>query len=325
MTRRHYARIILALVLLVGCLTVMPVGAMSYAIVKLPDNQYLASTYPDLENYTYSYIQSIKPTYNISLIINTGDIVDNPNRAYQWQNWKNARTYTTIPELDVAGNHDLVDYYEGNGLPNYTNFSVNTAATLSGGAINWTYVYQNFVFLGIGWSNGATTSACPNSTLDAADVTAFNTAQASNPTLIPWFLVHWYMEPGGSYSNAYLDQQIQQTMILRPSLISSGHVGNTDRTQNTIWNNTPVVESVYNQQLNGTPQGNYSGFQLWQVTVVGGVVTTINETTFQIYPTNVTWPTVTYYTGGGDSTIFGILIECHPKPDCCILWYISDE
>ncbi len=81
----------------------------SFSIIQITDTQHLADMYPQLFDNLTKWIASNVVTYNVSMVIHTGDIVDYANSLANWQNAN--RSISTllnngVPYLWTAGNHD---------------------------------------------------------------------------------------------------------------------------------------------------------------------------------------------------------------------------
>jgi len=96
--QRNIALIVFAVGILTTCgAPVFADDSYSYSLVHISDIQTLSAMYPSTMNYTFSFLESKKSTYNISAIIITGDLVDSSDNASQWTSYGNARSLTTIP------------------------------------------------------------------------------------------------------------------------------------------------------------------------------------------------------------------------------------
>jgi predicted MPP superfamily phosphohydrolase len=111
---------------------IIPVSAQtsgnstSYSFVHISDTQYLASRYPETYNFTFSYLDSIKESYNISAIIITGDLVELWNNENQWEAYSHAVHKTSIPVYAIAGNHDTNG---GNDFQYFTRYTGNSKSS----------------------------------------------------------------------------------------------------------------------------------------------------------------------------------------------------
>jgi predicted MPP superfamily phosphohydrolase len=142
MSRRY---VISALFLAVFFLSGIPVSATdsySYSIMHLSDTQFLSESYPDTLNYTFSYVESLKNTCNISAIIITGDLVNQGDNVSQWTRYVTAKSLTDIPVYEIPGNHDLKGTTDSSLFDEFV-----------GNKSRWNSVINDFVFIGIGYSN----------------------------------------------------------------------------------------------------------------------------------------------------------------------------
>jgi hypothetical protein len=81
----------------------------AFSVIQITDTQYLSSMYPALYMNTVKWIVNNRHTYNIQMVIHTGDIVDDCHKAQQWANANAAmiQLYENgIPYSWDAGNHD---------------------------------------------------------------------------------------------------------------------------------------------------------------------------------------------------------------------------
>ena len=89
------------------CASPLPDRApVTYSFVHISDIQSLTTHHPDTLDLTFSRIESLKETCNISAIIITGDLVNTWNDPKDWAAYHHARNLTTIPVYEIAGNHD---------------------------------------------------------------------------------------------------------------------------------------------------------------------------------------------------------------------------
>jgi predicted MPP superfamily phosphohydrolase len=99
-----------------------------FSLIHITDTQY-SSIDGEWSNLT-SWIASIQSSYNVKMVVHTGDIVDAWNNATQWEN-SNASMYVLasagIPYTWCLGNHDNNGSNTAQTLVgNYTSFSAST-------------------------------------------------------------------------------------------------------------------------------------------------------------------------------------------------------
>jgi hypothetical protein len=93
----------------------------NFSIMQISDTQFLSAYYPALFNNLTTWIAKNSENYNLQMVIQTGDNIDNPYQAYQWENANNSMSIllnSGIPYCWDAGNHDQSSINVGNGAPN---------------------------------------------------------------------------------------------------------------------------------------------------------------------------------------------------------------
>jgi len=113
-----------------------------YSFVHFSDTQTLVQSYPETLNYTFQWIESKKSEWNITAIIVTGDLVQTYNDTSQWQTYVNAKSLTSIPVFEVAGNHDNnngedFSYYNNYIGSNETFYTANLTDRFTLIGISW--------------------------------------------------------------------------------------------------------------------------------------------------------------------------------------------
>jgi hypothetical protein len=92
-----------------------------YSIMQITDTQYLSASDPTLYIKTANGIVNNTQTFNLQMVIHTGDIVDACNDTTQWGNANAAQIVlynNNIPYTWDAGNHDQMCTRRGAGNPN---------------------------------------------------------------------------------------------------------------------------------------------------------------------------------------------------------------
>jgi hypothetical protein len=100
----------------------------TFSVIWITDTQYLSQTYPSDFDNTCNWIISNKDTYNIKMVVHTGDIVNTPSDLNQWENANHSMGILLdngIPYCWDAGNHD--DQSSWNGM----NFKAFNASAMS--------------------------------------------------------------------------------------------------------------------------------------------------------------------------------------------------
>nr|WP_295974432.1 metallophosphoesterase [uncultured Bacillus sp.] len=91
-----------------------------YAFVWMSDTQYYSESYPYIYDRMTKWIVENQDAYKIKYVFHTGDLVDESNQEYQWNNadmFMDTLDEANIPNGVLAGNHD-VDHKTSD----YTNF-----------------------------------------------------------------------------------------------------------------------------------------------------------------------------------------------------------
>jgi len=181
-------------------------STLLYTIAHISDVQDLSQYYPSTLNYTFQWIENRKNDLNIIAIVITGDLVNTYNDVSQWQNYLKAKSLTTIPVYEVAGNHDSnygqdFTYYEQYIGSNET-FYV-------------TAISEHFMLVGISW-NGT------DNMITEDMVSKFRAAIRYNPDKYFIIATHYYMDenavlsPLGQliYDELYLNYTRNVAMVL---------------------------------------------------------------------------------------------------------------
>lgn len=261
---------LILLAALVFCLLI-PVSAnpdgntMTYSIVHLSDTQNLATHYPATCDETFRYLESEKAAYNLSAIIITGDLVNTWNSKKEWEAYAHARSLTTIPVYTIAGNHDT-DYGSS-----YRYYSLYTGEPDTGYV---TYV-GDIDLVGINYAK---------KTLSSGEFSPLKATLANSSRSYAIIATHYYMNEGGALSP--LGKDINRNLILKPTLVLTGHV-HADFTKTRNVGDFPVVGEMTNYQY-GVPGGNgdenYSAGMLYTITSSGGNVERVTARVIHIYP-----------------------------------------
>lgn len=143
-----------------------------FSVVWITDTQYLSQSHPNDFDRTCNWIVDNSGTYNVQMVVHTGDIVDNALNPVEWMNANHSMGILLdhgIPYCWDAGNHD--DLYNWSGKY-YTAFNStlmsrkpywissysegrNTAVQFKIG--NWSFIVVNIEFRGddsvLGWAN----------------------------------------------------------------------------------------------------------------------------------------------------------------------------
>lgn len=238
---------------------------VTYSFMHISDPQSLTTNYPETLDLTFSHIESLKKTYNISAIIITGDVVNTWNDRKDWDAFAHARNLTTIPVYQIAGNHDTG---EGDHYEYYNLYSGEPAE-------NYVTSIGDFDFVGI---NYAATTLPPE---ELSRLRESLTGSSRSNAIIA---THYYMDEGGNLSP--LGEDIDTYLIVKPSLVLMGHM-HANFIRKRMVGGFPTVADMTNYQ-DGVPGGttgwDYSAGTLYNVTSVNGQVKTITARIVHIYP-----------------------------------------
>jgi hypothetical protein len=81
----------------------------TFSIIWISDTQYITESHPDLFTDLCRWITQNKDTYNVQMVIHTGDIVNQEGNITQWTNANYSMSLLAadaIPYCWNAGNHD---------------------------------------------------------------------------------------------------------------------------------------------------------------------------------------------------------------------------
>jgi predicted MPP superfamily phosphohydrolase len=237
-----------------------------YSFVHLSDTQNLDINYPDTYNLTFSYLDSIKESNNITAIIITGDIVNSWNSRKEWDTYSRARNHTTIQVFTIAGNHDAV-YGK-----NYQYYVLYTGEP----EINYLSSVGDFDFVGINYADRS---------LPAGEFSRLRGLLKNSSRSNAIIATHHYMDDDGKLSP--LGEDIDKNLIIKPSLVLMGHM-HADFIRQRYVGGFPTVADMTNYQdgvPGGTTGSDYSAGTLYTVTSMNGQVETITARVIHIYPT----------------------------------------
>jgi hypothetical protein len=126
----------------------------NFTIIVLPDTQYYSRSHPEIfENQTEWIVQN-ENQMNIVFVTHLGDVVNNYNEIYQWQNADNAMSIldNKVPYGILPGNHDLEGGPSptyGAGAPEYETFFPASR-------------YEGYSYWGGSYDSDSVTSSSPN-------------------------------------------------------------------------------------------------------------------------------------------------------------------
>jgi hypothetical protein len=164
---RHLATVIAFAIAIFASSLIQPIATAemdtdSFSVIWITDTQYLSESNPKLYDNLCQWITQNNATYNVKMVIHTGDIVNDEGNRTQWQNANQSMSILLnngIPYCWDAGNHDYNDtYWVGN---QYTAFNpealeakpfwvsddfggMNTAVHFNASGQNWLIVNVAF-------------------------------------------------------------------------------------------------------------------------------------------------------------------------------------
>lgn len=267
--------LLLAAVVLAG-----PVGASEYnnSFVHISDTQNMAQWYPDILNLTYQEIEALKTSKNITFIIHTGDITNGIIIDGEWKNDTLAMSHTTIPRYAIAGNHDIyISSHWNNSI--YRSHEGNDR-------VNYTAETEDFILSGI-------SAVQPDHGTNDQDISNMSAAIAASSKM-PIIFTHNYTWYTTKTSYSLVAEQIQTSLVQRPSIILSGH-DDGDYLNYAEYNGHRVFEDRIDYQSEGTPYGKYGVFRLYTVTHKNGNISKITTQLYEVYPASRTNASVVAY------------------------------
>jgi hypothetical protein len=90
----------------------------NFSIIWITDTQYLSESYPKYFDSLCRWIVDNSGTYNVKMVVHTGDLVEDEWNRTHWENANNSMSILMnydVPYCWNAGNHDYnVSYWIGN-------------------------------------------------------------------------------------------------------------------------------------------------------------------------------------------------------------------
>lgn len=234
-----------------------------YSIIQITDTQYLSETYPTLFTDMTDWIVNNTGTFNVRMVIHTGDIVEHCNSTTEWQNANTSMAVllnNNVPYTWDAGNHDQFCTSEGFGDPNRGWIGVNYVAfnaaqmetkpywvsDLEEGkdtAVKFSYGGRNFLIINMEFEANATVISWMRNLINAY------------PTYNVIVAVHEYLTPSGAYAGNWATS-LQTTLRFYPNafLTLNGHLWGQ---YPSAWHDTVGnrVETMFNLQEYDNQQG----------------------------------------------------------------------
>jgi hypothetical protein len=144
-TKTNALTILIVITLLITTVSIFTPKAQaanddSFSIMQISDTQFLSASFPQLFINTTNWIVSNAATYNLKMVVHTGDIVDNINGTsgtysdpVQWDNANAAMIQLLnagIPYCWDAGNHDQIPWNDPTGTWLGSSYSAFNASNM---------------------------------------------------------------------------------------------------------------------------------------------------------------------------------------------------
>jgi 3',5'-cyclic AMP phosphodiesterase CpdA len=271
-----------------------------FTIAQCSDQQFLSKYWPSLYNSTYQWIAENAPQYNIRMVINTGDFVQDNYNLTQWDTVNQAYSFlvtNNIPYCWLAGNHDQLDP-NGQGSDNGTNWNGSNGSWLANNysAFNLD-TFRAKPFYAGDYGSGKNTAA--KFSYYGFNFLIINIEYKANSSAMEWVTntinsysgynvmlnTHAYLNSTGGYScnddNGVWEITLYNYAQNHPQifLITSGHTGSAG-----IWGYSQTIgtrqEIFFNRQgANATQLGSSIGrgaasVRLYTFNLTSGLVTT---------------------------------------------------
>lgn len=260
-----------------------------FSIMQVTDTQYLARNYTSLYNDVCNWIVTNAVSYNLKMVIHTGDLVDTASNTTQWDIANNSMSLllnNSIPYCWDAGNHDQTggdpnaDWLGANYLafnatymqtkPYWVDSIYNSKNT----AVKFTASGQNILIINIEyWANSSVLSWMTN-------------LITTNPGYKVIVATHSYLNGRGGYGASGVSETWEDNfeVLLNqyPSvlMVASGHT--TTDVVGTAYQSVRTREELFfNRQGIDTNQG-AAAVRIYTFDTQTNIV---NALTYKIYPT----------------------------------------
>ncbi|MEU7905680.1 metallophosphoesterase [Actinoplanes sp. NPDC049118] len=92
-----------------GAAAQVPAAVENFTLIMLPDTQYASQSWPQVYRAQMQWVDDQQAARNIKYVLHVGDVVDDSDQQYQWNNSKSAMGLPTddVPYIIGPGNHDL--------------------------------------------------------------------------------------------------------------------------------------------------------------------------------------------------------------------------
>lgn len=148
-----------------GLLSLSDVDGYGFTVIHISDTQHL-SQYDTWGTFT-TWLASVEESYNVKMIIHTGDIVQNCDNTIEWERANASMGVLVDANLPYAwctGNHDVNFTTMGYLGSNYLSFNTSTfdskeywlsSYDQQSTAVNFTYEEYKFIVINIAWHGNA--------------------------------------------------------------------------------------------------------------------------------------------------------------------------
>jgi hypothetical protein len=199
------------------CLAQTAAPADKFSIIWITDTQYLSESYPLYYDSLCRWIVENKETYNVKMVVHTGDMVEDEFNQTDWTNANHAMSLLLengVPYCWNAGNHDYnTTYWIGN---QYTAFNPSVMASKSywvgdkfdgqNTAVKFSVSGKDFLVVNVAYQANETAIAWCNEVLNAY------------PNASAIVGAHMYLNTTGGYNAKGKDDVTWATVFKEPVL-----------------------------------------------------------------------------------------------------------
>jgi hypothetical protein len=200
------------------------VSGGNFSVIWITDTQYLAQNHPTYFTSLCQWIVNHASTYNVKMVVHTGDLVDTEGNQTQWANANTAMSVLLnagIPYTWNAGNHDYnATCWIGNQYAAFEpavmaqkSYWVDSASDGKSTAVQFNVDGQDFLIVNIAYQADNSTLTWANSLLD------------SHPDSHAIVTAHFYLNRTGGYED--WERNLKQSVLATHSnvfLTLSAHV-----------------------------------------------------------------------------------------------------
>ena len=151
-----------------------------FSVIWITDTQYLSESYPAYFDNLTQWIVDNRATYNVQMVIHTGDIINDPDNLTEWENANKSMSLLLnagIPYCWDAGNHDYdwsgTDLWMGSQFTAFSpqamqskTYWVSDDLDGENTAVNFTSGGSTFIVINIAFDANSTVLAWANNLLN---------------------------------------------------------------------------------------------------------------------------------------------------------------